>query len=73
MRVIMVKLRGKQRVSVGNERVSMEIAGTADIDGKPERWAVGQMQNIFRQNDRGAAVLLQDGEDVLVPQPRDEL
>ena len=51
----------------------MEIAGTADIDGKPERWAVGQMQNIFRQNDRGAAVLLQDGEDVLVPQPRDEL
>ena len=30
-------LRGKQRVSVGNERVSMEIAGAGDMDGKPKR------------------------------------
>jgi hypothetical protein len=43
----------------------MEIAGADDIDRRPERWAVGQMQIIFRQHLRGAAVLLQDNEDVL--------
>ncbi len=29
-------LRGKQVVRVGNERVSMEIAGADDMEGKPE-------------------------------------
>ena len=43
----------------------MEFAGAADMDGKPEGRAAGQTRIIIRQDDRGAAVLLEDGEDVL--------
>ena len=43
----------------------MEIAGAADMDGKPEGSAAGKMRIIVGNDDRGAAMLLQDGEDVL--------
>ena len=49
MRVIKVKLRGKQRVSVGNERVLMEFAGAADIDGKPARVSEWEDANHCRE------------------------